>query len=71
LTANIGDEGSDQERVEAIYEFLIEMAEEHGNRLQIIVADNSIPAFARKDVLVAFTDEDKLIPQHLLSRRDS
>ena len=67
LTGNIGYEGLDLERVGAIYRFLIETAEEHGSNLQIIVADNSVPAFAREHLLVEFTEEDKLIPRHLLS----
>ncbi|MDQ3254386.1 MAG: hypothetical protein M3R15_10845, partial [Acidobacteriota bacterium] len=67
LTGNIGYEGLDLERVEAIYSFLMEITEEHGEELQIVVADNSVPGFAKDFLLIEFTDTDKLIPQHLLS----
>lgn len=66
LTGNIGYEGLDLERVEAIYKLLIETADKYGEALQIIVADNSVPSFAKKYLLMEFSDEDKLIPKHLL-----
>lgn len=71
LTGNMGYEGLDLERVEAIYEFLMEIVEGDNTNLQIIVADNSVPNFAKRYVLVEFTDEDKLIPQHFLSKERS
>lgn len=67
LTGNIGYEGLDLERVEAIYKFLMNIAQQHGDELQIIVADNSVPSFAKDFLLYEFSDDDKLIPMHLLS----
>jgi hypothetical protein len=69
LTGNIGYEGLDMERVEAIYRLLIDLAAEHQGRLQIIVADNSTPHFARELMLAEFSEQDKLIPQHVLETR--
>lgn len=66
LTGNIGYEGLDMERVEAIYHMLIDVVAKHKDRLQVIVADNSIPQFAKEYLLVDFSEEDKLIPQHVL-----
>ena len=68
LTGNIGYEGLDKERVEAIYHLLIDVAAEYRDRLQIIVADNSIPQFAKEYLLVEFSEDDKLIPTHVLDR---
>jgi hypothetical protein len=68
LTGNIGYEGLDMERVEAIYRLLIDLAAAHKDRLQIVVADNSIPQFAREYLLVEFSEDDKLIPRHVLER---
>lgn len=68
LTGNIGYEGLDMERVEAIYHLLIDVAANHGDRLQIIVADNSIPQFAKEYLLAEFSEDDKLIPQHVLEQ---
>lgn len=68
LTGNIGYEGLDMERVEAIYHLLIEVAARYKDRLQIIVADNSVPQFAKEYLLAEFSEDDKLIPQHVLAR---
>ena len=36
----------DQERFEAVFHVLIELGEEHGERLQLVVATNEVPTFA-------------------------
>ena len=62
LSGNIGYEGLDLERIEAIYNCIIRISEEHQNRLQIFVSDNTVPEEARAYVFAEFSDENKLIP---------
>ena len=66
ITANIGHEGLDWERVERIFNFLISTSEKVGDKLQIIVAENSIPESATRYIKVQFSESDKLIPINLL-----
>lgn len=61
-TSNIGHEGTDRERVDSIYRYLIEVGERLGDRVQLIVADNDVPDFAEPHVRVRFTDTNRLIP---------
>jgi energy-coupling factor transporter ATP-binding protein EcfA2 len=61
LSGNMGYEGLDRERIEAIYSCIIRIAEEHHDRLQIIVSDNTVPESAYPYVFAEFNDEDKLI----------
>jgi len=62
LSGNIGYEGLDRERIEAIYSYLIRVSQEHQNRLQIIVSDNTVPESAHEYIFAEFNDESKLIP---------
>jgi DNA repair exonuclease SbcCD ATPase subunit len=62
LSGNIGYEGLDRERIEAIYRYIIRVAHEHRNRLQIIVSDNTVPESAHEYIFAEFDDESKLIP---------
>ena len=62
LSGNIGYEGLDLERIEAIYKCIIRISEEHQNRLQILVSDNTVPEEARAYVFAEFSDTNKLIP---------
>ncbi len=62
LTSNIGHEDLDQERVEAIYRYLIGLSEELGERLQVIVADNDVPAFAQEYITLRLSEDDRLVP---------
>ncbi|MEG4227228.1 hypothetical protein QUA35_14850 [Microcoleus sp. N9_B2] len=62
LSGNIGYEGLDRERIEAVYSYIIRISHEYQNRLQIIVSDNTVPESAREYILVEFSDENKLIP---------
>ena len=62
LSGNIGYEGLDLERIEAIYNCIIRISEEHQNRLQIFVSDNTVPEDARAYIFAEFSDENKLIP---------
>jgi len=66
LTGNMGYEGLDQERIEAIYRYLIQMSNEYANRLQIIVVDNSVPDIAKSFIRLELTESNKLIPSHIL-----
>jgi hypothetical protein len=59
---NIGHEGLDLERVQAIYDYLVHVSEQAGERLQIIVADNDVPENVRKFVRLRLTDDERLIP---------
>lgn len=68
LTGNIGYEGLDLERVESIYSYLIDFANQYSERIQIIVADNTVPAFASEFVRIELSEEEKLIPSSVLSR---
>jgi len=62
LTSNIGHEGLDQERVNGVYDYLIELSETQGDLLQIIVVDNSVPEQARRFVRLELSDDNRLIP---------
>jgi hypothetical protein len=57
LSGNIGYEGLDRERIEAIYAYIIRISQEHRNRLQIIVSDNTVPESAPAYVFAEFDDE--------------
>ncbi len=62
LSSNIGYDGPDLERIEAMYAYIIRISQQHQNRLQIIVSDNTVPEIAREYVFAEFNDENKLIP---------
>jgi predicted ABC-type transport system involved in lysophospholipase L1 biosynthesis ATPase subunit len=66
VSNNLGTEGLDQKRIDAVYDYLLELEYEYGDSLQIIVADNTVPRRAADHVRVQLSDEDKLIPAHLL-----
>lgn len=61
LTSNLGHEGEDLERVNAVYNYLIELSEELGNRFQIIVADNDVPPQAERFVRLRIDEDERLI----------
>jgi hypothetical protein len=67
ISNNLGTTGLDQERLDAVYDYLLELGDEYANRLQIIVADNSVPQRADGYVRVRLSEQDKLIPTRLLS----
>lgn len=62
LTTNVGQEGSDLERVHNAYQCLMALADELGDTVQIIVADGNIPLEAEKFVRLRLSEEDRLIP---------
>jgi energy-coupling factor transporter ATP-binding protein EcfA2 len=62
LSGNIGYEGLDRERIEAIYSYIIQVSQEYQHRLQIIVSDNTVPESAHEYIFAQFNDESKLIP---------
>ena len=62
LSGNIGYEGLDRERIEAIYNYIIRVCQNYKNRLQIIISDNTVPEIAREYIFAEFNDANKLIP---------
>lgn len=62
LSGNIGYEGLDLERIESVYNYLIQVAQEYIDCLQIIVSDNTVPEVAHDYLLAEFDEENKLIP---------
>jgi len=65
LSGNLGYEGLDLERIEAIYEYMIDIINSH-NDLQVIVADNTVPSNIKNFVNIEFDEANRLIPQQLL-----
>jgi hypothetical protein len=62
LSDNIGYEGLDRERIEAMYSYIIQVTQKYRNRLQIIVSDNTVPECAHEYIFAEFNDDNKLIP---------
>ncbi|MER6412466.1 hypothetical protein [Streptomyces humidus] len=65
LSANAGRRGFDEDRIRDMYQLLMGVAEEYGDRLQIIAVDNDPPADLWDDLssmeVLHLTQEDKLI----------
>ncbi|MFC9804808.1 hypothetical protein [Streptomyces griseoaurantiacus] len=65
LSANAGRRGFDEDRIRDMYQLLISVSEEYGDRLQIIAVDNDPPADLWGDLssmeVLHLTQEDKLI----------
>jgi predicted ABC-type transport system involved in lysophospholipase L1 biosynthesis ATPase subunit len=61
LTSNLGHEGEDLERVNAVYDYLIELSEELGDQLQLVVADNDVPLRAHRHIRLRLEENDRLI----------
>src|SRR5207248_384339 len=62
LSGNIGHEGLDRERVEAVYEYLRSVSDRAADLLQVIVVDNDVPESVRSFVRLQLSDDDRLIP---------
>jgi len=62
LSDNIGSQDFDLARIQSIYSCLTRISNEYGERLQIIVSDNTVQEAVRGYVLVEFDDNNKLIP---------
>ena len=60
LSEHLGHEGLDPERLEAIYDLLIETSQTH-SELQVIVVDNEVPKEARSFVRLELSEDDRLI----------
>ena len=60
LSEHLGQEGLDPERLEAIYDLLIETSQTH-RELQVIVVDNEVPKKARSFVRLELSEDDRLI----------
>lgn len=61
LTSNLGHEGEDRARVNAVYEYLIQLSNDMGDRLQVIVADNDVPSAAERYIRLQLSEDDRLI----------
>ena len=66
LSEHLGEEGLDPDRLEAVYEYLIALSHRLGDRLQVIVVDNEVPASARPFIRLELSETDRLIPQSIL-----
>ena len=62
ITKNVGRDEYDQARVDAVFQTLLSIGAEHGERLQIIVAANDVPAAAEDRVARRLSPDDRLIP---------
>lgn len=62
ISGNLGYEGLDLDRIDAIYTYLAEVSTLYGDRLQIIATDNTVPDTAKHYVRVTLSEDDKLIP---------
>ena len=62
LSEHLGQEGLDPKRLSAIYEYLIHVSAQLGDRLQIVVVDNEFPDIAREFIRLELTESDRLIP---------
>ncbi len=60
LSEHLGQEGLDPERLDAIYDLLIETSQAH-QELQVIVVDNEVPERARSFVRLELSEDDRLI----------
>ncbi len=60
LSEHLGQEGLDPERLEAIFDLLIETSQTH-RELQVIVVDNEVPDRARPFVRLELSEDDRLI----------
>jgi len=68
LTSNVGRKGADLERIRGVYDYLIELSDELGERLQVIVSDNDIPTRAQPYRRLILSEEDRLIPTDDISK---
>ncbi len=63
LTSNIGQRDDlDRGRVEGIYRYLMRLSDDLGDQLQVIVADNDVPAASSSYIVAEFTEADRLVP---------
>ncbi|GBE39842.1 chromosome partition protein Smc [bacterium BMS3Bbin08] len=68
ISGAFGQKGYDPKRIASIYQYLIKISQEFENDLQIIVADNRVPSFAREFLSVEFTERNRLIPEKDLTK---
>ena len=61
LTRNLGNTGLSPERKQRMYEFLVRISELHGESLQLIVADDEVPEFAKPFIRVELSENDRLV----------
>ena len=71
LTANLGHQGEDLNRVRGLYEDLMRISDEYGRDLQLIVSDNDVPDYAASAIVEEFTEANRLIPtEEVLAQSD-
>lgn len=63
ISSNVGHEGVDLERLRKMYTTLLEAANHHIDRLQIIVTDNDSPPIDGIHRALELSDTDRLVPQ--------
>jgi predicted nuclease with TOPRIM domain len=63
ISSQLGHEGFDRERLDALYALLLEFATENADKLQVIVADNDEMVGLESYVRLRLTETDRLIPQ--------
>lgn len=62
LSSNLGHGGYDESVRERLYDYLVDLSAEHGERLQVVVADNDVPLVARDFVRLQLDRHDMLVP---------
>lgn len=62
LSEHLGKEGLDPERLQAVYEYLVEISDEMRESLQVLVVDNEVPDVARPYIQLELSETDRLIP---------
>ncbi|MBI4190781.1 MAG: hypothetical protein HY525_09610 [Betaproteobacteria bacterium] len=62
VTKNVGHEGFDLERVEAVYSYLNDVSARLGDALQILIADNDVPEGYHHLVKVRLSEAERLVP---------
>jgi hypothetical protein len=62
INKNIGTAEYDAARIDDAWTQLIEISENLGDELQIVVAANDVPERARRFVRLSLSAEDRLIP---------
>ena len=68
LTSNVSREDEDIDIVKGIYEYLAELSNKYGEKLQIIVADQDVPVSGSSFIKLHLHEYDRLIPESDLKK---
>lgn len=68
ITKNVGTEDYDWERVEAVFNLLVELSNELGDQFQVIVSSNDVPPQVSDYVRLHLDEDDRLIRPEGASR---